>query len=376
MEKNYEIFESDAEFKSQDGLFTRAEMEAMVASANEALLPERQISLGYIEQVVERTYNATHGLGIAARNFAIKKAVQGHIDLMSNGITASAKENLDLLPPAHPLSASATWWDEQTLRDARAEWIAADAKIAEELRPVIASAYKQPEGSPERMHAEMRLIALTASGRLANDVLAYNTPVIASAELPDFTDEDLYFMQARSYAYELLSKQESLTASAGLSIDPKGVAARMIYRGETAKRVLSTLYRNENFRSAVESLNSEPADLSPYAYAARQQFSDLYDAISTMPNAPKPVDIRSAAARAVAPYDKDGNLATLIASGASSKYIAAQLAKNEQWVADVTAWTESSEDDAEFAAGYWSVMDLNYVDPAFATIDEVFPASK
>jgi hypothetical protein len=222
----------------------------------------------------------------------------------------------------------------------------------------------------------MRLIALTTSGRLANDVLAYNTPVIASAELPDFTDEDLYFMQARSYAYELLTKQESLTASAGLSIDPKGVAARMIYRGETAKRVLSTLYRNENFRSAVESLNSEPADLSPYAYAARQQFSDLYDAISTMPNAPKPVDIRSAAARAVAPYDKDGSLAALIASGASSKYVAAQLAKNEQWIADVTAWTESSEDDAEFAAGYWSVMDLNYVDPAFATIDEVFPASK
>ena len=376
MEKNYEIIETDAEFTAQDGTFTRSDMEALVASANEGLLPERQINLRYVEQVVERTYNKTHGLDIPTRNFAIKRAVEDYIDLAANGITASAKENLDLLPPAHPLSASATWWDEQTLREARAEWIAADTKIAEELRPLVSSAYKQQEGSAERMHAEMRLIALTASGRLSGDVLAYNTPVVASAELPEFTNEDLYYMQARSYAYELLTKQEALTASAGVSIDPEGLAARMIYRGETAKRVLSTLSRNENFRAAVQSLNSEPVDLSPYAYAARQQFSELFDAISSMPNPAKPVDIRSQAAQFIAPYDQTGDIATAITAGASSNFVAAQLAKNEKWTADVSSWIESSDNDAEFAAGYWSVMDLDYVDPAFATIEEVFPASK
>lgn len=376
MEKNYEILESDAAFSSQDGLFTREEMEALVASANETLLPERQISLSYVEQVAERVHNKTHGLDIPARNFAIKKAVQGHIDLMSNGITASAKENLDLLPPAHPLSASATWWDEQTLRDARAEWVAADVNIAEELRPVVASAYKQTEGTQERMHAEMRLIALTASGRLDGNVLAYNTPIVASAEIPEFTNEDLEFMQARSYAYDLLTKQEALTASAGVSIDPAGVAARMIYRGETAKRVLSTLARNENFRAAAQSLNSESSDLSPYAYAARQQFSNLFEAISSMPNAAKPVDIRAHAADFAAAYDETGALVAAITAGASSNYVAAQLANSEKWTTDVSNWIESSEDNAEFAAGYWSIMDLNYVDPAFATIEEVFPTSK
>ena len=376
MEKNYEIIESNAEGSTDSGLFTRADLEALIASANEGLLPERQIDLSYVEQVVERTYNKTHGLDIASRNFAIKRAVEDYIDTASNGITASAKENLDLLPPSHPLSAAATWWDEDTLRSARAEWIAADTKIAEELRPLVSSAYKQVEGTPERMHAEMRLMSLTAAGRLSAEVLAYNTPIVASAEIPEFTNEDLHFMQARAYAYELLTKQEALTASAGLSIDPTGIAARMIYRGETAKRVLSTLSRNENFRAAAASLNSEPSDLSPYAYAARQQFSDLYDAISSMPNSPKPVDIKAQAAEFVAAYDETGALVAAIHAGASSNYVASQLAKNEKWTADVSSWIESSENDAEFSAGYWSVMDLDYVDPAFATIEEVFPASK
>lgn len=376
MEKNYEIIESPVEFKSQDGLFTRADMEALVASANEQLLPERQIALTYVEQVAERTYNNTHGLDIPARNFAIQRAVEDHIDLMSNGLTASAKENLDLLPPAHPLSASATWWDEQTLREARAEWIAADTNISEELRPLVSSAYKQVEGTTERMHAEMRLIALTASGRLTGDVLAYNTPIVASAEIPEFTTDELEFWRARSTACELLLKQEALTASAGMSIDPNGLAARMIYRGETTKRVLSVLSRNENFRSAMQSLNADVTDLAPYALAARQQFSDLYDAISSMPNAEKPVDIRSDAAQFVAAYDSTGAITAAITAGASSNYVAAQLANNEKWTTDVANWLSSDEEDAEFAAGYWSVMDLDYVDPAFATIEEVFPTSK
>ena len=80
---NYEIINSDSAGEAVEAVFTREEMYAMVASANAELLPERQIDPLYVSMVAERTYNTTHGMKTAARNFAIRKAVSGHIELMS-----------------------------------------------------------------------------------------------------------------------------------------------------------------------------------------------------------------------------------------------------------------------------------------------------
>lgn len=375
---NYEIIKSNSEEKSIDSVFTRQEMYAMVASANENLLPERQIDPLYVSLVAERTYDATHGLSKDARNFAIRKAVSSHIELMSNGITASARENCDLLPIQHPLSTAATELSLEEVRDARAEWIAADVMIDASLRPLVSSAYKLEDGTIERLHADMRLMALTTSGRLAPDVSTYLTPIVASAEIAPFTDEDLKYFQARGEALELLKRQTALTASADMSIDPNGLAARMVYRGETSEHVLSVLKKNPTFKESLASLNQDPADLSPNLRAAQADFERLYNSISSLPKAPQPIDLKAIAASAIRKYDDaDGTLAQVIKDGASSEYVFSLLEDNETWVNDVALWTESVEEDMPvIASAYWAVADLDYADTSFMSYDKVFPLSK
>jgi len=376
---NYEIVTSSSTDKPVEAVFTREEMSAMIASANAELLPERQIDPFYVSLVAERTYDATHGMKKAARNFAIRKAVSGHIELMSKGLTASAQTNYDLLPIQHPLSTAATELSVEEILDARAEWIAADVAIDENIRPLIASAYKQAEGTIERLHADMRLMALIAAGRIAPEVSTYVTPIVASAELPAFTDADLVYWQARSEALELFSRQSALTASAGISIDPTGLAARMVHRGETSEHILSVLKSNPTFRDSLSLLENDLSDADPITRAAKTQFEALYASILSLPKASAPVDLQTIAASAVEKYDdEDETLAQVIQAGASSKYIFSLLEDNELWAQDFQAWTESTEDDnmPVFASAYWAVADLDYADTSFYSYDKVFPLSK
>jgi hypothetical protein len=374
---NYEIVTSSSTDKPVEAVFTREEMSAMIASANAELLPERQIDPFYVSLVAERTYDATHGMKKAARNFAIRKAVSGHIELMSKGLTASAQTNYDLLPIQHPLSTAATELSVEEILDARAEWIAADVAVDENIRPLIASAYKQAEGTIERLHADMRLMALIAAGRIAPEVSTYVTPIVASAELPAFTDADLVYWQARSEALELFSRQSALTASAGISIDPTGLAARMVHRGETSEHILSVLKRNPVFRDSLSLLEQDLVDADPITRAAKTQFEALYASILALPKASAPVDLQAIAASAVEKYDdEDETIAQVILAGASSKYIFSLLEDNELWAQEFQAWTESDEDMPVFASAYWAVADLDYIDTSFQPYDKVFPLSK
>jgi hypothetical protein len=374
---NYEIVTSSSTDKPVEAVFTREEMSAMIASANAELLPERQIDPFYVSLVAERTYDATHGMKKAARNFAIRKAVSGHIELMSKGLTASAQTNYDLLPIQHPLSTAATELSVEEILDARAEWIAADVAIDENIRPLIASAYKQAEGTIERLHADMRLMALIAAGRIAPEVSTYVTPIVASAELPAFTDADLVYWQARSEALELFSRQSALTASAGISIDPTGLAARMVHRGETSEHILNVLKSNPTFRDSLSLLEQDLVDADPITRAAKTQFEALYASILALPKASAPVDLQAIAASAVEKYDdEDETIAQVILAGASSKYIFSLLEDNELWAQDFQAWTESDEDMPVFASAYWAVADLDYIDTSFQPYDKVFPLSK
>lgn len=374
---SYEIIESDSSKESINSVFTREEMNAMIASANATLLPERQIDPLYVSLVAERVYNETHGLRKTARNFAIRKAVSGHIELMSQGMVASAHGNYDLLPIQHPLSTAATELSYEEIRDARAEWIAADTAIDENIRPLVSSAYKQEEGTMERMHADMRLLSLTNAGKLAPQVAAYLTPITASAELPAFTDAELAYWQARSEALELLERQSALTASANISIDPTGLVARMVYRGETSQNILSVLKRNQTFQDSLSLLDEDLTDADPISQAAQTQFAALYASISSLPKSPTPVDLKTIAASAIKNYDESGIIAQVIENGASSDYIFSLLEDNEAWASDFAAWIDSDSDEAPvFASAYWAVADLDYADASFRSYDEVFPASK
>jgi hypothetical protein len=375
---SYEIINSDSAEESIDSVFTREEMYAMIASANANLLPERQIDPLYALLVAERVYSKTHGLHNTARNFAIRKAVSGHIELMSKGMVASASGNYDLLPIEHPLSTAATELSYEEIRDARAEWIAADTTIDENIRPLISSTYKQEQGTLERMHAEMRLMALTNAGKISPEVSAYVTPIVASAEIAPFTDADLVYWQARSEALELLNRQSALTASAGISIDPTGLVARMVYRGETSKSILSVLKSNQTFRQSLSLLDQDLADADPMSQAAQTQFAALYASISSLPEASSPVDLKAIAASAIKRYDDEaGTLAEVVEAGASAEYIFSLLEDNEAWASDFAAWIESdSEETPVFASVYWTVADLDYADASFRSYDEVFPASK
>lgn len=375
---SYEIIKSDSAGESIDSVFTREEMSAMVASANANLLPERQIDPLYVSLVAERVYNQTHGLRKTARNFAIRKAVSGHIELMSEGMVASANGNYDLLPIQHPLSTAATELSYEEVRDARAEWIAADTAIDENIRPLVSSAYKQEQSTIERMHADMRLIALTNAGKLSPQVAAYVTPIVASAELAPFSDADLTYWQARSEALELLSRQSALTASANISIDPTGLVARMVYRGETSDNILAVLKSNQTFRDSLSLLDQDLTDADPISQAAQTQFSALYASISSLPKSSVPVDLKAIAASAIKDYDdEDETLAQVIQDGASSEYVLSLLEDNEAWANDFAAWLESDSDESPvFASAYWAVADLDYADASFRSYDEVFPASK
>jgi hypothetical protein len=375
---SYEIINSDSAGKDVDSVFTRKEMNAMIASANANLLPERQIDPLYVSLVAERVYNDTHGIRKTARNFAIRKAVSGHIELMSEGMVASASGNYDLLPIQHPLSTAATELSYEEIRDARAEWIAADVAIDASVRPLVASAYKQEDGTMERMHADMRLMALTNAGKLAPQVSAYVTPIVASAELPPFTDADLTYWQARSEALELLSRQSALTASANISIDPTGLVARMVYRGETSDSILTVLKSNQTFRDSLSLLDQDLADADPMSQAAQTQFAALYASISSLPKSSIPVDLKAIAASAIESYDdEEGTLAQVVEAGASAEYIFSLLENNEVWAKDFAAWIESDSEEAPvFASVYWTVADLDYADASFRSYDEVFPASK
>jgi hypothetical protein len=95
--------------------------------------------------------------------FAVERAVTRFISLATLGArTGESVEHLDLLPVAHPLSEALSPLTASAIAEARAEWLAADPRIADELRSLVASAYTLEFGSVEHTHALARLEAAGA----------------------------------------------------------------------------------------------------------------------------------------------------------------------------------------------------------------------
>jgi hypothetical protein len=371
---------------SENQMLTRKEIVELFNTTNEALLPERRLDAGYLNSVINRAYAATTGTNIAARNFAIRKEINNYIDLATKGIVASATTNhFDLLPPKHPFFLGEHALSTEELRSQRAAWVAADPELAEELRPVVAAAYSHAEGSIERVHAEIRLVALTAAGKISDNVFKYNTPLTAAAA-PDSeltTYEDIY-EASRAHFLGILVRQQSLTASGLHPFDSsQDRLIRMVYRGDSRDRIVRELSKNEDYQRSLALLeNNGPLD--PFTAAARADFAEFHEALSNLEDPEVPVDIRAVAAEVITKYDsEDGRVQSAILAGASFSHIKELLADNLGWQGDLSDWESSeyvsnpTEEMAkrwnEFAALYWTLNDLDDEDPRFIPLHEILP---
>lgn len=359
---------------------TRQEISAMIASANAAIVDDvRQVQPKLVNQVVDRTYLDTEGLPVRSRNFAIRRAVTNYIDLQTKGLVASAAPNhTDLLTPANPYSTAATVWDEDTLRERRATWAAAEPGVSEEHRALIAAAYMQKSGSVEALHAEVRLTALTAGGAIPTQVLNYGHAITAGAAVHTApTNDELYeyYEESRASFVELLEAQSALTASGSTPFDWKGDLIRRVYRGDTRHQILSHLSLNEEFVQNVLLMDEDLSDTDMYTRAGQAQFQVFYDALCELADAPQVIDLRERAAKAISKYDETGEIAQAIVAGASTNYVLSKLHQLESWNLDNDYLNVDSESDraAEFAVVYESVLDIDGEPYDYDSLREVLP---
>ncbi len=367
-------------------MLTRKEIIDLFNSTNESLPTERKLNAGYLNTVIKRAYASTSGSNISARNFAIRKELNNYIDLATKGLVAGAGTNhFDLLPPSHPFFKGAHALSEAELRISRASWIAADPEIAEEFRPVVAAAYLHPEGSVERVHAEIRLMALTAAGKISDSVFKYNTPLTAAASFDEELDDsgDSY-ETSRANLLNIVVQQQSLTASGAHPFErEQNRLARMIYRGDSRDRIVRELSANEDYQRSLSLLEND-APVDPYTQYAKAEFAAFQEALSNLEDPEFPVDLRAIAASGIAKYDdEEGSVTQAILAGASSSYVEGLLKDNHQWQSDMADW-ETSELISypspemvskwnEFSGIYWALKDLDDEDPRYIPLNEIIP---
>lgn len=381
-----EIIETNESVEATQ-LLTRAEVKTLIASANaEVVDPIREVNPLNVDRVIERTYLSTEGLNSKSRNFAIRKAVDNYIDLVTKGVLASASENhTDLLRPAHPYSTTPTNYDAATLRKERAKWVAAEPNIKDEYRPIIASALSQEPGSMEAMHGEIRLMALTASGQLPSHLVNYGYAITASAATEEHYDEirQYNFDVTREQALSLAMQQTAMTASGQLPYDIDGSLARRIYRGDSKKSILAHLERSAAFNAAVESMDVDLSETDPFASYAQDQFREFFSVINEIEDSPVLIDLREIAADAVHGYDSTGEVAKSILAGANSKYVLGQLGASEKWVSDFNQYAsltasgvDESQDEklAEFSFIYEAILDIDGEPFNYVPLREVVPS--
>ena len=373
MSNTPEIIETDDVVSIEPDTFTRAEVIAMIASANASVLDStRRVREVFVNEVIDRTYVETEGLTIKARNFAIRKAVQNYIDLQTNGIVASAAVNhFDLLPPANPYSTATSVWPEDKVREARGLWVAAEPGIAPEHRPIVASAYSQVPGSMEAMHAELRVMALTATGSIPVKVTEYSQAITASGsydKVPDLDEQLAAYNAVREELIDVVLSQTALTASGQHLYDHNGTLARRIQRGDTRASIMKYLDYSPRFQESLSTMNDDLSSADPYTQFGQEQFRLFYNMLQGLPNSPVPVDYIQRAVDATKPYDVDGSVAKSIVAGAGAAHVLKKLSTFSTWNKD------ADEQGEEFANRYAAITDLDSIPPHFYSFEEVLPA--
>jgi hypothetical protein len=373
MSNTPEIIETDEVVSVDPDTFTQAEINSLIASANASVAhPTRKVKREFVAEVVERTYVETEGLSLKSRNFAIRKAVQNYIDLQTKGIVASASVNhFDVLPPANPYSTSDTIWSEEQVREARAQWIAAEPGIAPEHRPIVASAYAQVPGSLEAMHAEVRVMALTSTGAVPVKVTEYSQAITASGSydrVPSLEEQLDAYNDARNELVEVVESQTALTAGGQHIYDHRGDLAHRIERGDNREALLSYLGRSPRFQESLSTMSLDLSNADPYTQFGQEQFRLFYNMLENLPNSPVPVDYIQRAVDAAKPYDVDGSVSKSIVAGAGAAHVLKKLSAFSTWNAD------AKKQDEEFANRYAAIADLDSIPAHFYSFEEVLPA--
>ena len=141
----------------------RASILSLLESENAKVGVERQISVKSAFTVASRSLNKTASLSNETRFFSAYREVASFLSLAHNGEHINGKnDHTDLLPVGHPLSSRSHFMTNFSMREAQARWIAADPRVHDSVKELVASAYSQPLYSVERLHAFSRVQALTA----------------------------------------------------------------------------------------------------------------------------------------------------------------------------------------------------------------------
>jgi hypothetical protein len=146
--------------KPKSSASLRRSITDLVNDANSLVPVERQVTLRSAFTVASRSLNASAGLDVRTRVFSAYKEVSSFIMSATSGHMTS--KHSDLLPIGHPYSSRNHAMTAAAYADARARWIAADPRIDDSAREIVAAAYRYPYESVERAHAVTRLSSLTA----------------------------------------------------------------------------------------------------------------------------------------------------------------------------------------------------------------------
>jgi hypothetical protein len=150
----------------------RRTIKDMTTAENSNVPAERRVSSVDAATVASRSLTATAGLPRETRYFAAYREVASFLALAIHGKTPDSKEarNRDLLPIGHPLSTRKHAMTASAYSEVVARWYAADPRIDDDARELVASAFMHKIGSPEQLHASARIAALTA-GAVPRDIL-------------------------------------------------------------------------------------------------------------------------------------------------------------------------------------------------------------
>jgi hypothetical protein len=154
------------------------EVLAIVASANATVPLERKVGRYEAMTLLQRSLERTM-VNVAnphQRAFVAIREVSDFVNVATTGADPKVSEDyLDLLPIGHPQSTRSYEFSAEVVKDHTADWVAADPRIAEEFRPLVASAYKTPMHSVERSYALAKLEATSPLDVPRDIVLSLDT---------------------------------------------------------------------------------------------------------------------------------------------------------------------------------------------------------
>lgn len=228
----------------------------------------------------------------------------------------------------------------------------------------------------EALHAEIRLLALTASGTVPVNVFSHRSAITASASTPlspTPSERAAAYEFSRTNLLNIIKAQKSLTAGGFNLYDSKNKLERMVSRGDSRERIISYLESDPAYKTSFAAMNFPITSKNPYAQYAREQFKTFHQAVFSLENSPVLVDFRAAAVDAVSKYDELGVLAKAITAGASSQYVLKALDENPEFLADYGDHL-ADPTNSNFSNVISAIEDLDDESAEYFTLDEVLPA--